>query len=286
MGHRTIAPPAPRRRPFLIALLLRHADTSEVELIRDIGRRFLRLTAYVGGLSVMLWRLLGTLPQILISIRLVLYQMLAMGVRSLPLIILTSVFTGAVSAWQAAYQFQNFVPMRYLGTAVGKAVVIELAPVLTALVVAGRVGASIAAELGTMRVTEQIDALEVMGIDPVRYLVMPRVVSGAVMLPVLVLFSDFIAIMGALVVAVVMVHLPATTFLNGVKLFFHMSDMYAGLFKAAIFGIIISLIGCYQGFQTRGGAEGVGRSTTGAVVIASVLILISDYLIATALFRV
>ena len=274
------------RVPFLIAPLLCQADTSDVELIRDIGRRFLRLTAYVGGLSVMLWRLLGALPQFLSSIRLVVYQMLTMGVRSLPLIILTSVFTGAVSAWQAAYQFQNFVPMRYLGTAVGKAVVIELAPVLTALVVAGRVGASIAAELGTMRVTEQIDALEVMGIDPVRYLVMPRVVSGVVMLPVLVLFSDFIAIMGALVVAVVMVHLPATTFLNGVKLFFHMSDMYVGLFKAAIFGIIISLIGCYQGFQTRGGAEGVGRSTTGAVVIASVLILISDYLIATALFRV
>jgi phospholipid/cholesterol/gamma-HCH transport system permease protein len=135
-------------------------------------------------------------------------------------------------------------------------------------------------------VTEQIDALEVMGIDPVRYLVMPRVVSGAVMLPVLVLFSDFVAIMGALVVAVVMVHLSAATFLNGVKLFFLMSDLYAGLFKAAIFGVIISLIGCFQGFQTRGGAEGVGRSTTGAVVIASVLILISDYLIATALFRV
>lgn len=274
------------RAPFLIAPTSRPADTSHVDLIRDIGRRILRLTTYVGGVTVMVWRLAASMPQLFGSMRLLTYQMLTMGVRSLPLIVLTSIFTGAVSAWQAAYQFQNFVPMRYLGTAVGKAIVIELAPVLTALVVAGRVGASIAAELGTMRVTEQIDALEVMGIDPVRYLVMPRVVSGAVMLPVLVLFSDFIAILGALVVAVLMVHLSAATFLNSVKLFFHMSDMYAGLFKAAIFGIIISLIGCYQGFQTRGGAEGVGRSTTGAVVIASVLILISDYLIATALFRV
>lgn len=279
--------PRPHAHPaFVIAPFAAPADTSLVELIRDIGRRILRLTVYVGGLTVMIGRLLASLPQILGSARLVVYQMLTMGVRSLPLIILTSVFTGAVSAWQAAYQFQNFVPMRYLGTAVGKAVVIELAPVLTALVVAGRVGASIAAELGTMRVTEQIDALEVMGVDPVRYLVMPRVTSGALMMPVLVLFSDFVAIMGALIVAVLMVHLSAATFLNGVKLFFHMSDMYAGLFKASIFGIIISLIGCYQGFQTRGGAEGVGRSTTGAVVIASVLILISDYLIATMLFRV
>jgi len=237
-------------------------------------------------MAIMVLRLLATLPKLFSSMRLVLQQMLAMGVRSLPLVILTSAFTGAVSAWQAAYQFQNYVPMRYLGTAVGKAVIIELAPVLTALVVAGRVGASIAAEVGTMRVTEQIDALEVMGIDPNRYLILPRVVSGFIMMPILVMFANFIAILGALIVAVALVHLSSETFLNGVRMFMTASDVLAGLTKAAIFGIIISMIGCFYGFNAKGGAEGVGRATTGAVVTASVLILVSDYFVATVLFRV
>ena len=254
--------------------------------LSNIGRWIINSVNDLGGLAIMSLRLIATLPRLFTSGRLVLQQMLAMGVRSLPLVILTSAFTGAVSAWQAAYQFQNYVPMRYLGTAVGKAVVIELAPVLTALVVAGRVGASIAAEVGTMRVTEQIDALEVMGIDPTRYLVMPRVVSGVIMLPILVMFANIIAILGALIVAVTMVHLSTETFLNGLRMFLTMSDVMAGLTKAAIFGVIISLIGCYHGFNAKGGAEGVGRATTGAVVTASVLILVSDYFVATVLFRV
>jgi phospholipid/cholesterol/gamma-HCH transport system permease protein len=176
--------------------------------------------------------------------------------------------------------------MRYLGGAVGKAILLELGPVLTALVMAGRVGAAMAAELGTMRVTEQVDALEVMGIDPVRYLVMPRVVSGVIMMPVLVLFANFVAILGALAVAIFFVNISSDLFLNGFKLLFRTNDLWAGLVKALTFGLIIALVGCYQGFTTRGGAEGVGRATTGAVVVASVLILISNYLIATVLFRI
>jgi phospholipid/cholesterol/gamma-HCH transport system permease protein len=254
--------------------------------LSHIGRRSLGFLTELGALVILSLRFLAALPKVFTSGRLVLQQMLAMGVRSLPLVLLTSAFTGAVSAWQAAYQFQNYVPMRYLGTAVGKAVVIELAPVLTALVVAGRVGASIAAEIGTMRVTEQIDALEVMGIDPARYLIMPRVVSGIIMLPILVMFANVIAILGALIVAVTMVHLSSETFLNGLRMFLSMSDVLAGLTKAAIFGVIISMIGCFHGFNARGGAEGVGRATTGAVVTASVLILVSDYFVATVLFRV
>jgi len=257
-----------------------------VGLLSFIGRWIIESLADLGAMAIMVLRLLATLPRMFSSARLILQQMLAMGVRSLPLVILTSAFTGAVSAWQAAYQFQNYVPMRYLGTAVGKAVIIELAPVLTALVVAGRVGASIAAEVGTMRVTEQIDALEVMGIDPTRYLILPRVVSGTIMLPILVMFANLIAILGALVVAVVMVHLSSETFLNGLRMFMSASDVLAGLTKAAIFGVIISLIGCFYGFNAKGGAEGVGRATTGAVVTASVLILVSDYFVATVLFRV
>ena len=254
-------------------------------LVAGLGRMALDFFAHVGGLFLLLLQVIKSLPHLFRSFRLTVEQMLQMGVNSLPLIGLVSVFTGSVAAWQAAYQFESFVPMRFLGTAVSKAITIELAPVLTALVVAGRVGASIAAELGTMRVTEQIDALEVMAINPVRYLVLPRVVSGVIMLPVLVIFANVVAILGALVVSVYMVHISGEMFLNGVKRYFYLSDVLAGLTKAAVFGFIISFIGCYQGFVTTGGAAGVGKSTTRAVVISAVMILISDFLIATVLFR-
>jgi phospholipid/cholesterol/gamma-HCH transport system permease protein len=174
--------------------------------------------------------------------------------------------------------------MRYLGTAVGKAVIIELGPVLTGLVVAGRVGASIAAELGTMKVTEQIDALETMALDPVRFLAVPRFIAGFIMLPVLTVFANFVAIMGALFVALFFIDITAYTFLNGVKLFFDLRDLFGGLLKSGIFGMIIAIVGCYHGFKTTGGAEGVGLSTTKAVVYSSVLILISDYVVAHILF--
>lgn len=254
--------------------------------LRLVGRQTLVILSDVGGLSVLAGRFVLGLPDFFRRFRLTTNQMLAIGVNSLPLILITSTFVGAVSAWQAAYQFKGYVPLRYLGATVGKAVFIELGPVLTALVVAGRVGASIAAELGTMKVTEQIDALETLAVDPVRYLVVPRIVAGITMLPLLTIFSDAIAIAGALVVSVLFVDLSSETFLNSLKLFFSSSDLFSGLFKAAVFGGIIGLVGCYHGLQAEGGAEGVGRSTTRAVVTASVLILISDYVVATILFSI
>jgi len=247
-------------------------------------RRLVAFVSQVGELSILIWRLLKALPLMVKNPYLTSQQMMVMGVNSLPLIILTSIFTGAVSSVQAAYQFQGFVPLRYLGTTVGKAVVIELGPVLTALVVAGRVGASIAAELGTMKVTEQIDALETMALDPVRYLVVPRFLAGITMLPVLTIFADFVAIVGGLVVAVLAVDITPYTFLNGVKLFFELQDLFGGLAKSVAFGAIIAIVGCFQGFRTTGGAEGVGFSTTRAVVLSSILILLSDYVIATIFF--
>jgi phospholipid/cholesterol/gamma-HCH transport system permease protein len=213
-------------------------------------------------------------------------QMLLMGVNSLPLILLTSIFSGAVSSWQAAYQFQGYVPLRYLGTAVSKAIFIELSPVLTALVVAGRVGAAIAAELGTMRVTEQIDAMETLAIDPVGYLVTPRVISGMIMLPILIVFADIIAILGAAAVAIFFVDVEPETFFNGMKMFFEVSDVTSGMMKAVVFGGLIAILGCFHGFKAHGGAEGVGIATTRAVVTASVLVLVSDFVMATLLFSV
>jgi len=253
-------------------------------VISGVADRLIRFVGQVGELFILVWRLVRSLPLMAKNPHLTSEQMLIMGVNSLPLVCFTSIFTGAVSAVQAAYQFQNFIPMRYLGTAVGKAVIIELGPVLTALVVAGRVGASIAAELGTMKVTEQIDALETMALDPVRYLVVPRFLAGIIMLPVLTIISDLVAILGGLVVAVWFLNLTSYTFLNGVKLFFDLQDLFAGLVKSVSFGGIIAVVGCFQGFRTSGGAEGVGFSTTRAVVLSSILILLTDYAIATIIF--
>ncbi len=251
-----------------------------------IGEKVVRFFAHSGAVFVLLAKVGVAFAGLGKRTGLWFDQMLFVGVRSLPLIVITSVFTGAVSAWQAAYQFEGYIPLRYLGTAVGKAIVIELSPVLTALVVAGRVGAAMAAELGTMKVTEQVDALETMAINPVSYLVLPRVAASVVMLPVLTVFADFVAIMGAMAVAVYFVGLSGEVFLNGVKMFFHIADLVSGLVKAAVFGLVISLIGCYHGLLAEGGAEGVGHSTTRAVVWASVLILVSDYVVATLLFSI
>lgn len=253
-------------------------------LLALVGRKFISCVESVGGATMLLCRALKSLSQLRSHIDLIVEQMASMGVNSLPLVLLTSIFTGAVSSVQAAYQFQDLVPMQYLGTAVGKAVVIELGPVLTALVVAGRVGAAIAAELGTMKVTEQIDALETMAIDPVPFLVTPRIVAGLMMLPVLTILADFVAIVGGYVVAILFLDVSSHTFLSGLKMFFHIKDVLAGLVKAFVFGGIIATVGCHQGLQTSGGARGVGQSTTRAVVISSVLILIGDYIIASILF--
>ena len=220
------------------------------------------------------------------SARLVVQQMNTIGVGSLWLVIVVSLFTGAVAAVQAAYQFTSVVPLKYLSGVILRSVVIELGPVLTALVIGGRVGASIAAELGTMKVTEQIDALRAMGINPLRYLVAPRVLAAIIMLPILTIYADAIAILGGFVVAVSVLNVPSPIYLQGLQEFFQMKDLLSGLLKALFFGNIIGVMGCYYGFQTEGGAEGVGRATTGAVVTSCVLILIVDYILATVLFRI
>jgi phospholipid/cholesterol/gamma-HCH transport system permease protein len=212
-------------------------------------------------------------------------QMHAIGVQSLMLVLIVSLFTGAVAAVQAAYQFSSVVPLKYIGSVIMRSVIIELGPVLTALIVGGRVGAAIAAELGTMRVTEQIDALEAMAINPVRYLVVPRVVAAVVMLPILSMIANVIAIFGGYVVAVTTIGVSTHTYVTGLMDFFYMKDLWVGIIKAVFFGGIISWMGCYHGFRTEGGAEGVGKATTRAVVSSCVLVLVVDYVLANVLFR-
>jgi len=213
-------------------------------------------------------------------------QMSAVGVGSLPLVILVAIFTGAVTAVQSAYQLEGMVPLRYIGAVVQKSVLIELGPVLTALVCGGRVGASIAAELGTMRVTEQIDALETMAIPPVRYLILPRVLATTIMLPVITVFADFVAVAGGFVVTSMVFDQSWHTYFEAVRNTFEAKDLFSGLTKAAVFGAVIGLMGSFYGFRTEGGAEGVGKATTQAVVSSCVLVLVLDYVLANLLFRV
>jgi phospholipid/cholesterol/gamma-HCH transport system permease protein len=255
-------------------------------VIRSIGILFLNFLQDVGGTFILLVQVFAKFKELPRTARQTLMQMEEIGIGSIPLVLVTSLFVGAVAAVQAAYQFQDYVPMVFLGTVVGKSVILELGPVLTALVVGGRVSASIAAELGTMQVTEQIDAMEMLAIDPVRYLVLPRFVACLVMMPVLTTFADLLAIMGGMVVANIAIGVDYGTFSEGLRLFFYVDDVISGLLKAVAFGGIIALMGCFNGFRTHGGAQGVGRSTMHAVVSSCILILITNYFMATVLFRI
>lgn len=250
-----------------------------------LGRFFLEFIQDTGGMFILIGRVFQVIPRAFANAKGILQQMDRIGIGSIPLVLVTSLFVGAVTAVQAAYQFHGYVPLKYIGTVVGKSVILELGPVLTALVVGGRVSASIAAELGTMKVTEQIDAMEMIAIDPVENLVMPRIVGATFMLPVLTIFSDFLAILGAMVVANVSLHVGFNAFGSGLKLLFRTQDIAGGLMKTFVFGFIIALMGCYHGFETRGGAEGVGLATMKAVVSACLLILVSNYLLASLIFR-
>lgn len=251
-----------------------------------LGRYFLEFVEEIGGVFVLLGRVFLLLPRTFKNIRNVLIQMERIGIGSLPLVLVTSLFVGAVTSVQAAYQFQNYVPLRFIGTVVGKSVILELGPVLTALVVGGRVSANIAAELGTMRVTEQIDAMEMIAIDPIEYLVLPRIIAATIMLPVLTIFSDLLAIIGGMVVARISIGVSFNLFSSGLRMLYRSQDLAGGLMKTFVFGLIIALMGCYNGFVTRGGAEGVGIATMRAVVSSCLLILVSNYLLASLIFRI
>jgi phospholipid/cholesterol/gamma-HCH transport system permease protein len=249
-----------------------------------IGHLVLNFLAETGAVSRLLGQIFLQAKYLPHDRRLLLDQTMEIGYRSLPLVLLVGIFIGAVSAWQGNYQFEGYVPVRFLGVATFKAVVIELGPVLTALIIAGRVGASIAAELGTMKVTEQIDALESLAINPIRYLASPRFFASIIMLPILVILADSIAVMGGFVVANGFLGISTATFFNEIPRHFWLYDIGAGLLKAVAFGGITSLMGCYIGFHAEGGAEGVGNATIRSFVWSCLLILVGDYVLAMLLF--
>ncbi len=250
-----------------------------------LGDWVLLQVKHLGRFLLFFMELVRHIPLIFRNPHITLEQMYLMGITSLPLVCLTSVFTGAVAAWQAAYQFADYVPLRYIGTAVEKSVILELGPVLTALVVAGRVGAAITAEIGTMAVTEQLDAMRCLNLNPYRYLLAPRLFAGLVMLPVLTIFACLVAIMGAFFVVVVAKDLPPTAYSAGLRLFYSDMDIVVGMIKSIVFGIVIASYGCYYGFFCSNGAEGVGQSTRASVVASNVSILISGFLISNVLLN-
>ena len=207
------------------------------------------------------------------------------GVGALPVIVLTSVFIGLTTAVQTSYQLMGVVPKYFVGMGVGRVVLIELAPVLTGFIVAGRSASAMAAELGAMRVSEQIDALEVMGVDAYRYLCLPRILATTIGLPVLVVVTEVVAVFTALTISASMLDVPASVFTYGMTHFFVLRDFTGGIVKAVLFGLLIGNSGCYYGFNVHGGAEGVGRATTRAVVLSAVLILLLDFVIALIFFN-
>jgi len=212
-------------------------------------------------------------------------QLWSHGVGALPVIVITSAFIGLTTAVQTSYQLMGVVPKYFVGMGVGRLVLIELAPVLTGFIVAGRSASAMAAELGAMRVSEQIDALEVMGVDPYRYLCLPRILASSIGLPVLVVVTEVVAVFTALVISSAMLRIPAQVFTYGVTHFFMLRDFTGGIVKAGLFGLLIGSSGCYFGFNVQGGAAGVGRATTQAVVLSAVLILSVDFVIALIFFN-
>jgi phospholipid/cholesterol/gamma-HCH transport system permease protein len=211
-------------------------------------------------------------------------QMVKVGFNSIPVVFLTAMFTGMVMALQMFTVLRRINAESFVGSGVSLSMVRELAPVLTGLIVSGRAGSAMGAELGTMRVTEQIDALEVMATDPVHYLVVPRVWASTIMLPLLVLMGNAVGILGGYLVAVILMGANPVTYTDRTFQFMDLTDLFSGLVKAAVFGFLLAAIGCQQGFYTSGGAEGVGRSTTSAVVVASIAILVADFFLTRLLF--
>ncbi|MEJ2203227.1 MAG: ABC transporter permease [Gemmatimonadota bacterium] len=203
-------------------------------------------------------------------------QMARIGVDSLPIALFISAFTGIVLALQASYTFTGAIPLYFVGSLVGKTMILELGPVLTGLALAGRVGANIAAEIGTMKVTEQVDALETLAYDPNAYLIVPRVIAGAVMFPAVVLLASALGVVAGWATAQILLDMSSQAFLKGLRLFFESWDVWFAVIKSVTFGVTVTSVGCFFGLHTSGGAQGVGRSTTQSVVVSSMIILVLD----------
>ena len=255
-----------------------------LNFLAPIGRVFLSFLEAVGHLTLFIWSSVSGIfspPYYLKQLR---KQLIEIGYYSLPVVGLTAIFTGAVLALQSYSGFSRFNAESSIAIVVVLSITRELGPVLAGLMVAGRIGAAYAAEIGTMRVTEQIDALVTLSTNPYKYLVLPRLIAGATMLPLLVLVADIIGVFGGYLVSIHELGFAPGPYLKSTFDFLEARDVISGLIKASVFGFIIALMGCYHGFNSKGGAQGVGAATTHAVVSASILILLSNYVLTSLLF--
>ncbi|MCD6486155.1 MAG: ABC transporter permease [Syntrophobacterales bacterium] len=252
--------------------------------VDNFGRAILENIEEMGRILILFLSVLAWMARPPLKLRLIFKQMEFVGVKSIFVVVLTGTFTGMVMALQGYYGFRMFNAESLVGSTVALGMTRELGPVLTALMVTARAGSAMAAELGTMRVTEQIDALYVMAANPVKHLIVPRVIAGVIMLPALTIVSDFMGILGGYFVGVPVLGINSGAFINNINKLVDLGDIYNGLIKAAFFGLILSVVGCYKGFNTTGGAEGVGKATTEAVVLAAISILISDYFLTAIMF--
>lgn len=251
---------------------------------QPIGRMLLKFFATAGRLAIFSGNAVSHTVRPPFYPRTIAAQMIDIGYYSLPVVGLTAIFAGMVLALQSYTGFARFSAEGAIANVVVLSITRELGPVLAGLMVAGRIGASLAAEIGTMRVTEQIDALTTLSTNPMKYLVAPRLIAGVVMFPFLVLVADIIGVFGGYLVAVYKLGFNASNYLQNTWEFLTLEDVNSGLVKAAVFGFIVTLMGCYHGYNSKGGAQGVGMATTNAVVSASILILCFDYILTEMFF--
>ncbi len=249
-----------------------------------IGGLILRGVQEIGRMMILLGTSLRWMVRPPFRLDQLLKQFEFIGVDSISVIGLTGLFSGAVMALQSSFAFSLFDANSMIGPAVALVTLRELGPVFTSLMVSARCGSAMAAEIGTMRVTEQIDALDVMAVDPVQYLIVPRLVAAVIMLPALTVIFDFMALFGSGVVTVALLEIPLRQFYENTVEFVALSNFTNGLYKSAVFGILVAIISCYKGFYTTRGAAGVGKATTESVVLSSVLTLVVDYFLTAILF--
>lgn len=242
-----------------------------------LGRYVRQFVGHVFRYLAFVWELFKNIPGSFKNFHTTVEQMHTIGITSIPVVVAASVATGAIMAWQLAYQFADMIPLVFVGMAVGNSVMVELCPILTAMVLAGRVGASMCSELGTMAVTEQLDAYKVLGLNPYKFLLAPRLMASVIMLPILTIFSIFVGIIGGFAVAYLYKEVSFHVFFYGVRMFYEDWNLVVGLVKAVLYGYFIASYACYFGYYTTSGAEGVGKSTKATVVAGMTSILIGGF---------
>ncbi|MCX5749289.1 MAG: ABC transporter permease [Candidatus Saganbacteria bacterium] len=250
-----------------------------------VGKETLLFFRDFGGICILLWQALTRSFTKKLNIKNVYDQLVRIGNDSIPVSLITAFFVGMVFAVQIATEFTKFGAGRMVGAVMALAIARELAPILTAVVLAGRVGAAIAAEIGTMNVTQQIDAMRALGTNPINYLVVPRFLASVIMFPVLTLFADLIGFIGSFLVSVFLANINPYSYLEATEQFLKTGDILAGLLKAVVFGALVSIIACQMGLNSKNGAKGVGEATTASVVISLITIFVANYFMSVALFK-